>query len=918
MFSKTFLVFGSTSLLLAYALVPSAALGQAFSLSITEQWTTNTTLLAAVQNGNEARGVGYDGTNFIVAVGDSGTGTRSLSAIDPANGAVLGTLSLTVTDPYDADNDSFTTDTFTFASSVGPYDIATAVDGSMYVCAFPSAAAGRVIARIEDFTLGASPRAVAVPVDLAGTTAIDLRALSVAGSGTGTLIYAPTANTGTTSPFRVYSTSNGNSFTSAELVDLATDPRSVHAIIAKPTNTGADGDVIWCSVSGGAIERWVRTGGTWVRDIAFGTAGAPNSASAGDSISVVGGDYASIGGEDIVIVMRGTSTSNERNRVYFLNGDNGAVLTTYQVGLNGVETSGGNGDVSVVETSATTGEIAFVSPDRHRYGLLSYSTVAATEVTAGAIVINEVGTLETGTDDAEFIELYGTPGLDLSDLEVAFVNAGSVATPSGNTYNSFSLSGQTMPGDGYFVLGSSLVPNVDLVVLPATNLIQNGDPDAVVIRSKSTGAILDSMSYFTNYSTTPGVPVNITLPNAIVEGGDGAGSGGDDTFNTQIGLATAIARIDTSVGRFPDGVDTNNNFFDFNPLWNGRSPGLSNATSSVAIPQTDDFATTDGVKLTFGYTFVAVQVHDISAATPVIAVASPDPVTSSSIASVKDNSGGGDEAILANILARDMSVLGDFYAGPISTVADGTEVGTFMALYSNGFQANANSASDITSPIGTYGDSYYGFWIDYVAGTVQAVSVLKSVPTNVGSPVAVSTGWSTLGVNTTNGEVRFTVNGELTASLSSQTARAGTVGIGYRETSTGSTGQVRNNFDNLRVLAPSADIDSSPTLNFGSTTTGNPVDIAVPIRNYGLSDLSISGVAAVGASTGYSIQGVVPTLVAAGLTANSMIIRFNPPSTGTFNETFVISSNDPDEAEYEISVTGNSGSSVSEWLILND
>ncbi|MDX1547812.1 MAG: lamin tail domain-containing protein, partial [Rhodothermales bacterium] len=93
------------------------------------------------------------------------------------------------------------------------------------------------------------------------------------------------------------------------------------------------------------------------------------------------------------------------------------------------------------------------------------------------VVINEVDADTPGTDSAEFVELFGTPGLALDGLVLVLYNGnGDVA------YDAFDLDGQTTDAGGYFVLcgDAANVPNCDLDVSPNTNLIQNG-ADAVAL-----------------------------------------------------------------------------------------------------------------------------------------------------------------------------------------------------------------------------------------------------------------------------------------------------------------------------------------------------------------------------------------------------------------------------------------------------
>ena len=106
-------------------------------------------------------------------------------------------------------------------------------------------------------------------------------------------------------------------------------------------------------------------------------------------------------------------------------------------------------------------------------GTLSFTTSAPV---ATGIFINEVDADTPGTDAAEFIELYdgGAGNTSLSGLVVVLFNGGGDVS-----YDAIDLDGQTTDGDGFFVIGSATVPNVDLVEW-TTNGLQNG-ADAVAL-----------------------------------------------------------------------------------------------------------------------------------------------------------------------------------------------------------------------------------------------------------------------------------------------------------------------------------------------------------------------------------------------------------------------------------------------------
>jgi hypothetical protein len=95
----------------------------------------------------------------------------------------------------------------------------------------------------------------------------------------------------------------------------------------------------------------------------------------------------------------------------------------------------------------------------------------------GEIIINELDSDTPSTDVAEFVELFdgGSGNTPLDGYVVVFFNGGAANDAS---YAAFDLDGFATNADGYFTLGNSAVPGVDLI-FPNSSL-QNG-PDAVAI-----------------------------------------------------------------------------------------------------------------------------------------------------------------------------------------------------------------------------------------------------------------------------------------------------------------------------------------------------------------------------------------------------------------------------------------------------
>ena len=178
-------------------------------------------------------------------------------------------------------------------------------------------------------------------------------------------------------------------------------------------------------------------------------------------------------------------------------------------------------------------------------GLSAISDTHALLVGTQDLYINEILYDTPGTDSGCFIELYGTnTGMDLDGFSLVGVNG-----YNGSEYVTIDLTGHTLPGDGFFVVAQdSSVANFDMI--DPSGDMQNG-PDNIELRVN-----------------------NITI--------DGLGYGTlNGWYFTGEWVPAPDVEYDHSLGRYPDGDDTDNNYVDFND-YTSHTPGEPNPNVGIA------------------------------------------------------------------------------------------------------------------------------------------------------------------------------------------------------------------------------------------------------------------------------------------------------------------------------------------------
>ena len=170
------------------------------------------------------------------------------------------------------------------------------------------------------------------------------------------------------------------------------------------------------------------------------------------------------------------------------------------------------------------------------------------------LVINEVDYDQPSTDTAEFLEIknVSTSAINLDPYQLRFVNGANA-----QNYLTVNLPAVDLAGGDYFVVcaNPATTANCDLDGGADTNLIQNGDPDGVVLETAA--GRVDGLAY----------------------GGAMAGVGEGAT------AVTDTATAGQGIARVPDGCDTDDNAADFEraPI----TPGASNGEPACGGPPRD-------------------------------------------------------------------------------------------------------------------------------------------------------------------------------------------------------------------------------------------------------------------------------------------------------------------------------------------
>ncbi|MCP3915857.1 MAG: hypothetical protein GY711_09895 [bacterium] len=199
------------------------------------------------------------------------------------------------------------------------------------------------------------------------------------------------------------------------------------------------------------------------------------------------------------------------------------------------------------------------------------------------LLLNEIYASHVGTDDQEYVELLGPPGMPLDGFFVLVVEGEGGG--AGTLDRVWDLNGQVMPPDGFFVLGGAAVPNVDLV-LGNTNLIENGTETLYLVQ-EPTGqipALLGTdVSNGPNTTVIPGL-ANVADLVAMIDQGVFAGT--DVVYDGAIAIGPDANFFPAGIYR---GLDAPNDwcggsFLDFDDVGNANQPRTPGGPNVPCVP----------------------------------------------------------------------------------------------------------------------------------------------------------------------------------------------------------------------------------------------------------------------------------------------------------------------------------------------
>ena len=403
------------------------------------------------------------------------------------------------------------------------------------------------------------------------------------------------------------------------------------------------------------------------------------------------------------------------------------------------------------------------------------------------VVINEFSYDDSSTDDREFVELYNAGGsaVDISNWTVSNTDSGGLAVGSPWAIPA----GTMLPAGGFFVLGNTLVPNVNLVT--TSGFLENSEEGIVLMDSM--GVTQDAVGYELNKVT--GLPTT-----------DYEGVGVYGNF-------TMVESTLVSVARWTDGYDTNDNGADFGSRpW---SPGASNNLPSV-LPICQSFEG-QGIEVSvpnFSGSFVHPTIVDPTTASASLVNTVPPSPDGGNCMVMWDPAGGGNAAYLDTQATIDFSMECYVYI-------HASDVGTDSHGWSIGVRGHTGTYYNIPQ-VGTANGNTGLAWRYYSQGpaaTGGQLSILELVDEGPGGgatiiqtiPITAGTndGWQRLQLTVTGGSIIANFGGPYGDPAGGQLILAsttytslGTCYMGFREVVPGTANAYPLMIDRLEISSP--------------------------------------------------------------------------------------------------------------------
>ena len=188
--------------------------------------------------------------------------------------------------------------------------------------------------------------------------------------------------------------------------------------------------------------------------------------------------------------------------------------------------------------------------------------------------MNEIRIDQPSTDNDEFFELFGTPGASLDGLTYVVIGDGTGG--SGVIEEAVSLTGQVMPGTGFFVAAEATF-TLGVADLTTTLNFENSDNVTHMLVAGFTGSVGDDLDTDDDcvLDVTPWTSVDDAV--ALIEEPNPP-AGTECEYATGLGFPTVGpdgSFVPGLVGRDPDGVGPWV-IGPFDPVAGGDTPGSSN------------------------------------------------------------------------------------------------------------------------------------------------------------------------------------------------------------------------------------------------------------------------------------------------------------------------------------------------------